>query len=71
MTNTAEKIAVGIDSEVVELEGSALTEFVKQRKVEHDHYLSTVADREAKATAKAALLERLGITAEEAILLLS
>jgi len=31
---------------------------------------AAIADREAKATAKAALLERLGITEEEAVLLL-
>ena len=70
MTNTTEKIAVGIDNEIVELEGEALTEFLKQRKVEHDHYLATIADREAKVTAKAALFTRLGITADEAALLL-
>jgi hypothetical protein len=33
--------------------------------------LATEAEAQAKATAKAALLDRLGITAEEAVLLLS
>jgi len=41
---------------------------VEDTKIEHDNYLADIA---AKASAKDALLERLGITAEEAKLLLS
>lgn len=71
MANTIEEIKVGIDNEVVKLEGDALKEFIAQREIEHNHYLALVAERKSKAAAKAALLDRLGITAEEAQLLLS
>lgn len=46
-----------------------------QEKIDEAKYLAAKAiidaEDEAKATAKAALLNRLGITAEEAVLLLS
>jgi hypothetical protein len=42
-----------------------------QMKVDAADLLTKEAQAEAKATAKAALLDRLGITAEEAALLLS
>ena len=42
----------------------------KQYEVEQTNHEAALSDREAKATAKAALLARLGITAEEAALLL-
>lgn len=71
MATTTEKIKVGIDNEVVELEGDALKEFIAQRQIEHNHYLALVAERKSNAAAKTALLDRLGITAEEAHLLLS
>jgi hypothetical protein len=41
-----------------------------QSQIDKENYLIAEAEAEAKATAKAALLERLGITAEEAQLLL-
>ena len=46
-----------------------------QQKIDEANYLAAEAvikaEAEAKATAKAALLSKLGITAEEAVLLLS
>jgi len=42
-----------------------------QSQIDKENSLIAEAKAEAKATAKAALLERLGITAEEAKLLLS
>ena len=70
MTTTTEKITVGIDDQTLELKGAALTEFLAQRKIEHDHYLALIAERESKAIAKSALFDRLGINPEEAKLLL-
>jgi hypothetical protein len=46
--------------------------FAKQQEAEADNKLAAYeAEITAKATAKSALLEKLGITAEEAVLLLS
>lgn len=45
-------------------------EELAQLKVDQQAQADKVAEEEAKATAKAALLDRLGITAEEAVLLL-
>ncbi len=59
--------------EVIERELN--TEELAQQAIDEANYLAAKAIRdaeaEAKATAKAALLDRLGITAEEAVLLLS
>jgi hypothetical protein len=46
-------------------------EEIAQRKLDQQETANKVAEKEAKATAKAALLDRLGITADEAALLLS
>jgi hypothetical protein len=46
-------------------------EEMKQAAAEKLAYAAVKAEEEAKAAAKAALLERLGMTAEEAALLLS
>ena len=43
----------------------------EQYKIEQAQFAAEKAEAEAKATAKAALLNRLGITADEAKLLLS
>jgi hypothetical protein len=43
---------------------------VAQRKLDEQAFANKVAQEEAKAANKAALLDRLGITAEEAALLL-
>ena len=42
-----------------------------QQKIDESAQATQQAEAEAKATAKAALLSKLGITAEEAVLLLS
>ena len=43
---------------------------IAQIKIDADNFAAKKAEEEAKATAKAALLSKLGITAEEAQLLL-
>jgi hypothetical protein len=62
-----------LTGEVVERDATKAE--AEQRKKDEAQYLITEAERKtevnAKATAKAALLDRLGITAEEAVLLLS
>ena len=45
-------------------------EEIAQRKLDEQAHANKVAEEEAKAANKAALLDRLGITAEEAALLL-
>jgi hypothetical protein len=67
----SEEIWVGINDERVQLEGEALNEFIAQR----DAYLEAKKEAEEialakKAVVKAALLDRLGITEDEAKLLL-
>jgi len=49
-----------------EMTNAEFTAFKEQQKID----AAFIAEREAKAEAKAALLNRLGITAEEAALLL-
>ena len=44
---------------------------IAQMELDANNYAAKQAEAEAKATAKAALLSKLGITAEEAALLLS
>jgi len=62
-----------LTGEVVERDATKAE--AEQRKKDEAQYAITEAEREAeanaKATAKAQLLSRLGITAEEAVLLLS
>jgi hypothetical protein len=55
--------------EIIDREMTA-AEFTQHKKDEAD-YLAYKAELQSQATAKAALLERLGITADEAKLLLS
>lgn len=65
------KIYVGVDNERFEATGNLLQDiltFQSEHKAEMD---AKLAEAQAKAAAKAALLERLGITADEATLLLS
>jgi hypothetical protein len=68
---TVSEIFVQIDNDRIELTGLAKEEFLADRKKDADRLLAEEAQRQANATAKAALLERLGITAKEAVLLLS
>jgi len=54
-----------------EIVRDATTAEIAQIKIDADNAATEKAEAEAKATAKAALLSKLGITAEEAVLLLS
>jgi hypothetical protein len=67
---TIEEIWVGENDVRRKLEGKELEAFLAMRKEIADSKLAEAAAEEAKATAKAALLNRLGITADEASLLL-
>ena len=53
------------------IERNATKEEIAQAKIDAAAGVAEHAEREAKATAKAALLQRLGITEEEAQLLLA
>ena len=68
MTKPIIKIHNAETDEVIEREMNA-AEF-SQYKAARDEFDAAQAEAEAKATAKAALLSKLGITAEEAKLLL-
>lgn len=70
MTNTTEKIFVGIDDEVIELKGEAKTAFILDRQNEAKALEDRKAEVEAKEAARKAILDRLGLTADEAKLLL-
>jgi len=63
----------GLTGEVieVELQGEELKQYLVDQKAEAKRLADIEADKIDKATAKAELLNRLGITAEEAQLLLS
>jgi hypothetical protein len=63
----------GLTGEVIEieLEGEELKQYLADQKIEAKRLADIEAEAQAKATAKAALLDRLGITAEEAALLLT
>jgi hypothetical protein len=60
-----------VDGETVKLEGEALEQLLAGQKSATDKLNAEKAEAEAKAQAKAELLERLGITADEAKLLLA
>ena len=66
-----EEIWVGIDGERIKLEGEALEQFIAER----DAYLEAEAKAKAeiaqKQAQRKAILERLGLTEDEAKLLLS
>jgi hypothetical protein len=68
---TTEKIYIGIDDQVIEAKGEVLETLLAEIEDNKAKEAAAQAAIAAKATAKAALLERLGITAEEANLLLS
>jgi hypothetical protein len=67
---TTEKIYVQIDNDKIELTGDDKQAFLDQRKIDNAADLVKKTEAEAKAAEKAALLERLGITEDEARLLL-
>jgi hypothetical protein len=67
-TQSKDKVFISIDDERIELTGQALIEFEADRKRQRDR--AEELDQ-AQATAKAAIFAKLGITAEEAQILLS
>ena len=71
VTATPKSVIVYIDDERVELTGKEAVEFEKTQLQDHQSYLDMQSKKDQAAKAKAALLTKLGITAEEAVLLLS
>jgi hypothetical protein len=63
----SKSIFIGINDEVIELIGNKANEFLDKLEQENT---TAKAEADAKATAKAALLAQLGITEEQAKLLL-
>ncbi len=74
MVMPSDKVIINIDDQVIELKGQELTDFLAQREAENQETLARlnalIAEREAKAVQRQAILDRLGITADEAKLLL-
>jgi len=68
---TTEEIWIGEDDVRRKLEGDELAEFLAMRARMNKAKQDAEAEATQRAEDKAALLERLGITAEEASLLLS
>jgi carboxylesterase type B len=66
-----DKIYVQIDDKKIELTGEALEAFLADRAIIESTRAIAEAEKAKAEIAKAALLERLGITADEAKLLLS
>jgi hypothetical protein len=66
-----EKIFTQIGDERIELTGQALEDFIADREEMRQAAEAKRLETEAKAQAKAELLERLGITEDEAKLLLA
>jgi hypothetical protein len=70
-TSKSAAILVGIDDQVIELTGEEKEAFLAQRAKDDAEIQAKETELIAKAEAKAELLARLGMTAEEAQLLLS
>jgi hypothetical protein len=68
---TMEKIFVAVDNERIELTGDDKKAFLAQKAIDLASAAAKEAEAQAKAQAKTALLEKLGITEDEAKLLLS
>ena len=75
MATASNEVTIQIADEVIVLTGNDLVNFEADRAalISYKELLKSeaIAAEEAKAQAKAALLEKLGITAEEAALLLA
>jgi hypothetical protein len=69
-TATPNNIIVYIDDERIELFGKDAIDFEATRTENHQEYLDRKATNAANAIKREALLAKLGITAEEAALLL-
>jgi hypothetical protein len=70
MATQSNKIEIQIGDEITTLKGDELIAFNDMRAELQAEGEARKAEAEARATAKAALLEKLGITADEAKLLL-
>ena len=68
---TTEKIYITVDDERIEATGEVLEQILLDRENAKQRQIAEAAEAEAKAQAKVALLERLGITEDEAKLLLA
>ncbi len=68
---TQNKVFIQIDNEKIELTGADLNSFLQERQTLQIENARVKAAEQAQAEAKAALLERLGISEDEARLLLS
>ncbi len=71
MATKSEALFGLVNDEIVQLEGDALNELLQAQNSVNARLAAEAAEAEAKAQAKAALLERLGITEDEARLLLA
>lgn len=70
MKMTNEKIMVGIDDEIIELLGDDKIAFLADRAITAEREATRKAAQMEKDMQRAALLERLGLTADEAKLLI-
>jgi len=70
-TASNEKILIGNDDEVIELTDADKEAFLAQRALDQAAFEASEIAKKAKAQAKLALLDKLGITEDEAKLLLS
>lgn len=70
MASQTNDIWIGEDDSRRKLEGVELAAFLADREAIQNEVKAREDEQKAKAMAKAALLERLGITADEAALLL-
>lgn len=71
MATQSNQVKINIDDQEIILTGEALAEFEADRAKDHEKFLKEKAETEAKIKARAELLERLGITEDEAKLLLA
>jgi hypothetical protein len=71
MVLTTNEIWIGEDDNRRQLQGSELEAFIADREALRLQTEKQETEAKAKASSKVALLERLGITADEAALLLS
>jgi hypothetical protein len=68
---TTEKIYVQMGNDKIELTGADKEAFIADRLIRQDELAALLAEKTARAEAKSALLVKLGITEDEAKLLLS
>lgn len=68
---TVSKIIVKVDDEIIELTGAEKEAFILDIEARAQERLALAAQEQTQATQRQALFKRLGITADEAALLLS